>query len=66
MRCANGVPHSPHADFFKFAEVLVEEAGLRKLSKFVMDNMDGEPLLLPRVVGALIVLHMCILQQRLQ
>jgi hypothetical protein len=41
LRCNNGIPHSPHADFFKFAEVVVAEADVRKLSKAAMDDMAG-------------------------
>jgi hypothetical protein len=41
MRCNNGIPHSPYADFFKFADVVVEEAGLRKLSRPVLEQMEG-------------------------
>lgn len=41
MRCDNGIPHSPYADFFKFADVVVEEAGLRKLSKPLLEQMEG-------------------------
>lgn len=42
MRCSNGIPHSPHADFFKFADVVVAEAGLKKLPKAVLEGMEGE------------------------
>lgn len=41
LRCTNGIPHSPHADFFKFAEVVVSEADVRKLSKAALDDMAG-------------------------
>jgi len=42
MRCSNGIPHSKHADFFKFAEVLIAEVDMRKLSKPVLDDIKGE------------------------
>jgi hypothetical protein len=42
MRCGNGIPHSPHADFFKYAEVLVAQADMRKLAKPVLDEMDSK------------------------
>jgi hypothetical protein len=41
MRCDNGIPHSPHADFFKFADVIIEEAGVKKLARPVMEQMEG-------------------------
>lgn len=42
MRCSNGIAHSPHADFTKYAEVLVAEADVRRLSKAVLDEMDSK------------------------
>ena len=44
MRCGNGIPHSKHADFFKYAEVLIAEADVRTLSKAVLDEMQGRGL----------------------
>lgn len=40
MRCTH-VPHSPHADFFKCAEMLVAEADIRKISPPVLQEMEG-------------------------
>jgi hypothetical protein len=42
MRCSHGIAHSPHADFFKYAEVLVAQADVRKLAKPVLDEMERE------------------------
>jgi hypothetical protein len=42
MRCSNGIPHSKHASFFKFVDVLVAEANITKLSKPCLDMMEGE------------------------
>lgn len=42
MRCAGGIPHSPTADFFKYVDVLVEEAGVRRLHKAVLEEMESE------------------------
>ena len=42
MRCSNGIPHSKHASFFKFVDVLVAEANITKISKPCLDEMEGE------------------------
>jgi hypothetical protein len=42
MRCSNGIAHSRHASFFKYVDVLVAEAGLTKLSKPILEIMEGE------------------------
>lgn len=42
-RCdGNGIPHSPHAHFFKCADVVVQEANVKKLNKAVLQAMEGE------------------------
>jgi hypothetical protein len=50
MRCTNGIPHSRHASFFKFVDVLVAEAGLTKLSKAITEMMEGAALRLYLVI----------------